>query len=92
MSHDYDNAPTDPHHGGKLTANMALEIAERQNATLHDEAMVAQARIENLEAKAALYRAALVGARSYVEAVALSRTTGHIQADCDLRTIDEILS
>lgn len=22
---DYDNAPTDPHHGGKLTAEMAAE-------------------------------------------------------------------
>ena len=71
---------------------LEIETAERQNAALHNEAMVAQARTENMEAKVALYRAALVGARPYVEDVALSRGTGHVQADCDLRTIDEVLA
>ena len=74
-----------------VNLRLEIEAAERQNAVLHNKAMVAQARIENLEAKVALYRAALVGARSYVEAVAMSRATGHLQADCDLRTIDQVL-
>lgn len=69
-----------------------LDTAERQNATLHDELMVAQARIGNLEAKADLYRRALTRVRPHVEAVALSRGAGHIQADCDLRAIDELLA
>ena len=33
MAYDYDNAPTDPAHGGKLTAEMARErIAELEAA------------------------------------------------------------
>lgn len=33
MTHDYDNAPTDPTHGGKLTAEMsAARIAELEEA------------------------------------------------------------
>ena len=69
-----------------------LEIAERQNATLHDDLMVAQARIGSLEAKVDLYRCALARIRPHVESVALSRGTGHIQADCDLRAIDGLLT
>ena len=71
---------------------LEIETAERQNAALHEEAMVAEARIANLEAKVDLYRRALTRAQSHVEAVALSRGTGHVQADCDLRAIDGLLA
>lgn len=69
-----------------------LDTAERQNAALHDELMIAQSRIGNLEAKVDLYRRTLTRVRPHVEAVATSRDTGHIQADCDLRAIDGLLS
>jgi hypothetical protein len=38
-----------------------IEIAEKQNAKLHDELMVAQARILNLEAQVERHRNVLVG-------------------------------
>lgn len=31
MDYDYDNAPTDPHHGGKLTAEM---VAQREREAI----------------------------------------------------------
>ena len=71
---------------------LELETAERQNSALHDEAMVAQARIASLEATVDLHRRALTRVRPHVEAVALSRGTGHVQADCDLRAIDGLLA
>ena len=37
-------------------------------------------------------RAALARARPHVEAIATARGTGHIQADCDLRALDEAIS
>jgi ABC-type uncharacterized transport system fused permease/ATPase subunit len=48
--------------------------------------------VERLQAKADLCRATLVRVRPHVEAVALSRGTGHVQADCDLRAVDELLA
>lgn len=71
---------------------LEIETAERQNAALHNEAMIAEARIASLEAKVDLYRRALARVRPHAEAVALARGTGHIQADCDLRAIDGLLA
>lgn len=63
-----------------------------QHLNPESQLMVAQARIGSLEAKADLYRRALVRIRPHVESVALSRGTGHLQADCDLRAIDGLLT
>lgn len=35
MSYDYDRAPTDPRHGGKLTAEMAAERIAELEAIAH---------------------------------------------------------
>lgn len=41
MDWDYDNAPTDPRHGGKLTADMAAAlIAELERITRGQAAML----------------------------------------------------
>lgn len=41
MTYNYDNAPTDPHHGGKLTAEMVVKrIAELEAICLSTKAML----------------------------------------------------
>jgi hypothetical protein len=47
--------------------------------------------IDQLVSILEVLRAALVRARPHVEVIALARGTGHVQADCDLRTIDEAI-
>ena len=61
MTYDYDNAPTDPHHGGKLTAEMAdarlrelagdLSVARLQLARIDDELVGNYGDIEHLSVR-----------------------------------------
>jgi hypothetical protein len=48
--------------------------------------------IDRLVTVLEVLRAALVRARPHVEAIAMARGTGPVQADCDLRGLDEAIN
>lgn len=57
VSYDYDNAPTDPHHGGKMTAGQASEEIERLKQWHMDASLMRDAlKIENAALRTRLER------------------------------------
>ena len=55
MVYDYDSAPTDPRHGGKLTAEQARERIAELEAALRDLAMLERSQAPDMGGKRRTY-------------------------------------
>ena len=55
MAYDYDRAPADPRHGGKLTAEMAAERIKELEEALRDLAMLERVQTPDMSGKRRTY-------------------------------------